>query len=81
MVKFLSGLFDGEKDNYSMVGFHVGNMLSKSNLCLDVYVKSIRIIIFIFIVERIKIQRMDGCVRFLNENDNWVAIEYSTLSV
>ena len=72
MGKFLSELPEGSKNTYAMVGFRVGNTLSESGtvsrgICgtdADKHLTSV--------VERTKIQRMDGEVKYLDENDQWV---------
>lgn len=78
MAKFLSDLSDGAKDNYSMVGFRIGNTLSESGTVSRGICQTDKDNYLLSIVERTKIQRMDGSVKYLDENDNWIAIEDST---
>ena len=61
-----------------MVGFRVDNTLSESGtvsrgVCENDENKHLK-----SVVERTKIQRMDGQVKYLNENDEWVAIPDTT---
>lgn len=78
MAKFLSDLSDGAKDNYSMVGFRIGSTLSESGTVSRGICQTDKDNYLLSIVERTKIQRMDGSVKYLDENDNWIAIEDST---
>ena len=63
MGKWLSELPEGSKGKYAMVGFRCGNTLSDSGT----------------VVERTKIQRIDGVVKYLDEDgETWVAIPDNT---
>ena len=69
MGKFLSELPEGSKNTYAMVGFRVGNTLSESGtvsrgLCATNDKQQLT-----SVVERTKIQRMDGEVKYLDENE------------
>ena len=78
MGKWLSELPEGSTGKYSMVGFRVGNTLSDSGtvsrgVCendANHHLKSV--------VERTKIQRFDGVVKYLGDNDEWVSIPDNT---
>ena len=74
MGKFLSELPEGAKNTYAMVGFRVGNTLSESGtvsrgLCTTNDKQQLT-----SVVERTKIQRMDGEVKYLDENEEWVLL-------
>ena len=78
MGEFLSNLPEGAKNTYAMVGFRVGNTLSESGtvsrgLCTSNDKNQLT-----SVVERTKIQRMDGEVKFLDENEEWVATSETT---
>ena len=73
MGKFLSQLPEDSKNTYAMVGFRVGNTLSESGtvsrgLCATNDKQQLT-----SVVERTKIQRMDGEVKYLDENEAWVS--------
>ena len=78
MGKFLSNLPEGSTGKYAMVGFRVDNTLSESGtvsrgVCEydeNHHLKSV--------VERTKIQRFDGVVKYQDENGEWVAIPDTT---
>ena len=78
MGKFLSELPEGSKNTYAMVGFRVGNTLSESGtvsrgLCATNDRQQLT-----SVVERTKIQRMDGEVKYLDENETWVSTPDTT---
>ena len=78
MGKFLSELPEGSKNTYAMVGFRVGNTLSESGtvsrgLCATNDKQQLT-----SVVERTKIQRMDGEVKYLDENETWVSTADTT---
>ena len=78
MGKFLSELPKGSKNTYAMVGFRVGNTLSESGtvsrgLCATNDKQQLT-----SVVERTKIQRMDGEVKYLDENETWVSTPDTT---
>ncbi|MBQ0090819.1 MAG: nucleotidyltransferase [Prevotellaceae bacterium] len=77
MAKFLMALPEGSKNKYSMVGFRVGNTLSESGtvsrgVCSTGNGKFLQTV-----VERTKIQRIDGVVKY-QDGEDWVAIEDNT---
>ena len=78
MGKFLSELPEGAKNTYAMVGFRVGNTLSESGtvsrgLCATNDKQQLT-----SVVERTKILRMVGEVKFLDENEIWVSTPDTT---
>ena len=78
MGKFLSELPEGSKNKYAMVGFRVGNTLSESGtvsrgLCATNEKQQLT-----SVVERTKIQRMDGEVKYLDEKEEWVSTPDTT---
>ena len=78
MGKFLSELPEGSKNTYAMGGFRVGNTLSESGtvsrgLCATNDKQQLT-----SVVERTKIQRMDGEVKYLDENETWVSTPDTT---
>ena len=78
MGKFLSELPVGSKGKYSMVGFHVGNTLSESGTVSRGVCTQDKNNLLQTVVERTKIQRMDGVVKYLDENEKWVAVDDET---
>ena len=78
MGKFLSALPDKSGNTYAMVGFRVGNTLSESGtvsrgICGTDEHKHLT-----SVVERTKIQRIDGVVKYLDDNDEWVSTPENT---
>ena len=78
MGEFLSNLPEGAKNTYAMVGFRVGNTLSESGTVSRGLCTSNEKNQLTSVVERTKIQRMDGEVKFLDENEEWVATDETT---
>ena len=89
MGKFLSELPDGSTmkqkavvkstaGKYAMVGFRVDNTLSESGTVSRGVCENDENHHLKSVVERTKIQRMDGQVKYLDENDEWVAIPDTT---
>ena len=76
--KFLADLPEGAKNQYSMVGFRVGNTLSDNGtVARGVCAKSEEGNLTT-VVERTEIMRVDGKVSYKDENGEWVAIEDNT---
>lgn len=78
MGKFLSELPEGSKNTYAMVGFRVGNTLSESGtvsrgLCTTNEKQQLT-----SVIERTKIQRIDGEVKYLDEKEEWVSTPETT---
>lgn len=78
MGKYLSELPVNSKNVYSMVGFRVGNTLSESGTVSRGVCGTSDNQLLTSVVERTKIQRIDGEVKYLDENDKWVAIPDTT---
>lgn len=78
MGKWLSNLPEGSTGKYAMVGFRVGNTLSESGTVSRGICENDENNHLTSVVERTKIQRFDGVVKYLNENDEWVAIPDTT---
>ena len=78
MGKFLSELPEGSTGKYAMVGFRVGNTLSDSGTVSRGVCSMNEQKLLTSVVERTKIQRIDGEVKYLDENEEWVAIPDNT---
>ena len=78
MGKWLSELPEGSTGKYSMVGFRVGNTLSDSGTVSRVVCEKDANHHLTSVVERTKIQRFDGVVKYLGDNDEWVSIPDNT---
>ncbi len=73
MCDFLSQL-EGSKKNYCMVGYKVGNTLSESGTVARGVCETNAEGNLTSIVERTQIKRIDGVVKYKDENDEWVSI-------
>ena len=78
MGKFLSELPEGSTGRYAMVGFRVGNTLSESGTVSRGVCEMNADHLLTSVVERTKIERHNGQVEFLDENDKWVGIPDTT---
>ena len=78
MGKWLSELPEGSTGKYAMVGFRVGNTLSESGTVSRGVCENNENHHLTSVVERTKIQRFDGVVKYLDDDDNWVAIPDTT---
>lgn len=79
MGKWLSELPEGSTGKYSMVGFRVGNTLSDSGTVSRGVCSNNEQHLLTSVVERTKIQRFDGVVKYLGEDgETWVAIPDNT---
>ena len=78
MGKFLSELPEGSAGKYAMVGFRVGNTLSESGTVSRGVCETNEQKLLTSVVERTKIQRFDGVVKYQDENGEWVAISDNT---
>lgn len=78
MGKFLSALPEGSKNTYSMVGFRVGNTLSESGTVSRGICSTDSNNLLQTVVERTKIQRFDGVVKYMDDNGEWVSIGDNT---
>lgn len=79
MGRFLSSLPEGSQGKYAMVGFRVGNTLSQSGtVSRGVCANDEATHLLTGVVERTKIERHDGVVQYLDENEQWVSIPDTT---
>ena len=78
MGHFLSALPEGSTGVYSMVGFRVGNTLSESGTVSRGICGTDERHLLTSVVERTKIQRMDGEVKYLDDDGQWVATPETT---
>ena len=77
MGQFLAALPEGAKNVYSMVGFRVGNTLSESGTVSRGLCTTNDKNLLTSVVERTKIQRFDGEVKYL-DGEEWVATPENT---
>ena len=75
--KWLSQM-EGKTNQYCMVGYRVGNPLSESGSVSRGVCATDNNRMLTDVVERTKIERIDGVVKYKDENDQWVAIEDNT---
>ncbi len=79
MGKYLSDLPEGSQNKYSMVGFRIGNTLSESGTVSRGVCSTDEKGFLTTVVERTKIQRLDGEVKYLEEDgETWTAIPDTT---
>ena len=78
MGKFLANLPEGSKNVYSMVGFRVGNTLSESGTVSRGICTTDDKHLLTSVVERTKIQRIDGEVKYIDDNGEWTATADTT---
>ena len=79
MAKFLSELPEGSKGKYAMVGFRVDNTLSESGtVSRGICENDEKTHLLTGVVERTKIERRDGVVQYLDDDDKWVSIPDTT---
>lgn len=74
---FLSNLHNSH-DRYCMVGYRVGNTLSESGTVARGVCETDADGNLTGVVERTQVMRIDGEVKFKDENDNWIAISDNT---
>lgn len=77
LANYLKGLNDS-KNKYCMVGYRVGNTLSESGTVARGVCETDTNDNLTGVVERTQIMRIDGDVKYKDENDNWVAIPDNT---
>ncbi|MBR6749224.1 MAG: nucleotidyltransferase [Bacteroidaceae bacterium] len=75
--KWLSQM-EGKSNQYCMVGYRVGNTLSESGSVSRGVCSTDSNRMLTDVVERTKIERIDGKVQYKDENDQWVAIDDNT---
>lgn len=79
MGKFLSELPEGSIGKYAMVGFRVDNTLSESGtVSRGICENDEKTHLLTGVVERTKIERRNGVVQYLDENDAWISIPDTT---
>ena len=79
MARFLSELPEGSTGKYAMVGFRVDNTLSESGtVSRGICENDEQTHLLTGVVERTKIERRNGVVQYLDENDEWVSIPDTT---
>ena len=78
MGKFLSALPENSKNVYSMVGFRVGNTLSASGTVSRGICSTDAKGLLTSVVERTKIQRLDGEVKYIGDDGEWTATPDTT---
>lgn len=76
--KYLSGLAEGSKNDYCMVGFRVGNTLSESGTVARGICSTDAEGHLTTVVERTEIMRVDGPVCYKDEEGKWVAVADNT---
>lgn len=78
MSRFLSALPEGSKGTYAMVGFRVGNTLSESGTVSRGICGTDERHRLTSVVERTKIRRADGEVKYEDEGGRWVPVPEDT---
>ena len=78
MGKYLSALPEGSKNVYSMVGFRVGNTLSESGTVSRGICGTDAKNLLTSVVERTKIKRVDGEVKYIGDDGEWVSTPDNT---
>ena len=79
MGKWLASLPEGSTGKYAMVGFRVGNTLSESGTVSRGVCETDEHHHLTSVVERTKIQRFDGVVKYLaDDGETWVSIPDTT---
>ena len=76
--KWLNELPEGQENKYCMVGFRVGNTLSESGTVSRGICGTDENRMLTSVVERTKIQRMDGEVKYIDDNGEWTATPENT---
>ena len=78
MGEFLSNLPEGSKNTYAMVGFRIGNTLSESGTVSRGLCGTDENQLLTSVVERTKIERREGEVKYIDENGEWTATPENT---
>ncbi|MGL5937141.1 MAG: nucleotidyltransferase [Phocaeicola sp.] len=78
MSNFLMALPENAKNIYSMVGFRVGNTLSESGTVSRGVCSTTENNLLTSVVERTKIQRLEGEVKYQDEKEEWITIGDNT---
>ncbi len=74
ICEFLSSLDESSKNRYCMVGYRVGNTLSESGTVARGVCETDAENNLTGIVERTQIKRIDGTVKYKDDNDEWISI-------
>ena len=69
---------EGAKNTYAMVGFRIGNTLSESGTVSRGLCTTNENHLLTSVVERTKIQRIDGEVKYIDDNGEWAVTEETT---
>ena len=75
---YLASLKEGEKCKYAMVGFRVGNTLSENGTVSRGVCSTDEEGNLTDVVERTKIARIDGVVKYLDDDDKWIDLADDT---
>ena len=78
LADYLSNLPEGSRNKYAMVGFRVGNTLSESGTVSRGICSTNEQRLLTSVVERTKIQRRDGEVKYIDDNGEWTACDDTT---
>ena len=78
MADFLSNLPEGSKNTYAMVGFRIGNTLSESGTVSRGLCTTDENQLLQSVVERTKIERREGEVKYIDDNGEWAATPETT---
>ena len=76
--KYLANLSEGAKNDYTMVGFRVGNTLSDNGTVARGICAKDENDNLTTVVERTEIMRVNGGVSYKDENGEWVAVDDNT---
>ena len=76
--KYLANLPEGAKNDYTMVGFRVGNTLSDNGTVARGICAKDENDNLTTVVERTEIMRVNGAVSYKDENGEWVAVDDNT---
>ena len=78
LAEFLSTLPEDSKNTYAMVGFRIGNTLSEIGTVSRGICSTDENGMLTSVVERTKIQRMDGEVKYIGDDGEWTATSENT---
>ncbi|MGN0257075.1 MAG: nucleotidyltransferase, partial [Bacteroides sp.] len=78
MADFLSNLPEGTKNTYAMVGFRIGNTLSESGTVSRGLCTTDENQLLQSVVERTKIERREGEVKYIDDNGEWAPTPETT---
>ena len=77
LAEYLSKL-EGQKNNYCMIGYRVGNTLSESGSVARGICETNDENFLTGVVERTQIERKNGKVQYIDENNTWITISDDT---